>query len=159
MEPPARDVELVTGPRAALRRLGHRLGAAAQPGDVIALVGDLGAGKTFLAQAISVGVGVGRGVRVASPTFTIVQTYPGRIPFVHADLYRLGSIDEVAEVGVFADDVAGLVVAEWADRFPEAIPAGALWLEIERVSPLRRRVRAGGVGPRVARLLAAGQAA
>jgi len=153
MPPPARDTVLLTGPRAAVRRLGQRLGAAAQPGDVIALIGGLGAGKTFLSQAIAQGIGVPRNVRVASPTFTIVQSYAARIPFVHADLYRLGSVDEVADVGVFDQGAQGLVVAEWADKFADAVPRDALWLEIERILPLRRTVRAGGSGPRVERLL------
>ncbi len=96
-----------------------------------------------------------RNVRVASPTFTIVQSYAARIPFVHADLYRLGSVDEVADVGVFDQGAQGLVVAEWADRFADAVPRDALWLEIERVSALRRTVRAGGSGERVERLVAA----
>ena len=155
MPPPARDRIVLTGPRAAVRKLGLRLGAAAQPGDVIALIGDLGAGKTFLAQAVAQGIGVPREVRVASPTFTIVQTYTARIPLIHADLYRLGGADEVADVGVFEQGADGLVVAEWADRFADAVPRDALWLELQRVTPLQRAIRAAATGPRSERLLAA----
>jgi hypothetical protein len=80
--------------RTAIRRFGHRVGARAEAGDVIALVGGLGAGKTFLAQHLAHGAGVSPTVRVTSPTFTLVQEHAGRVPFVHADLYRLGDVDE-----------------------------------------------------------------
>jgi tRNA threonylcarbamoyladenosine biosynthesis protein TsaE len=152
---PPRDQCIAEGPRAEVRRVGMRLGAAARPGDVIALVGPLGAGKTFLAQAIAHGAGVPRNVRIASPTFTIVQGYEGRLPVLHADLYRLGSAAEIEDIGLFEQGADGLVVVEWPDRFPPAIPTGALWIEVERVAPLRRRLRGGGEGEAVRRLLAA----
>ena len=149
------EVFLAHGPKAAVRKLGVRLGRSALPGDVIALVGDLGAGKTFLSQTIVHAAGVPLEVRVASPTFTIVQEYVGRLPIWHADFYRLGSVREADETGLFDRGSAGLVVVEWADRFPEAIPPDSLWLHIERVSSLQRRVVASGQGPTVERLMAA----
>ena len=147
---------IAEGPRAVLRRLGARIGRAAEPGDVIALVGDLGAGKTFLSQAIVYGAGVPRGVRVASPTFTIVQEYQGRVPVWHADFYRLASVREADDTGLFDCGTDGLVVVEWADRFPAAVPSDSLWLRLEKTSSLQRRVVATGAGPRVERLVAAG---
>lgn len=139
--------------RTALRRLGHRVGARALPGDVIALVGGLGAGKTFLAQHLAHGAGVDPAARVASPTFTVVQEHAGRLPFHHADLYRLGHPDELREIGLFERAADGLLVVEWADRFPAVMPAGALWIELSAVSPSIRRVRARGEGEAARRLL------
>ncbi len=141
--------------RTALRRFGHRVGARALPGDVIALVGGLGAGKTFLAQHLAHGAGVPPETRVASPTFTIVQEHAGAIPFLHADLYRLGHPDELREIGLFERGLAGLVVVEWADRFPAHIPAGALWITLSPLSPSIRRLHARGEGEAARRLLGA----
>ncbi len=157
MEPPPRNIVLTTGPRAVVRRIGTRWGEVAEPGDVIALVGGLGAGKTFLSQAIARGVGVPANVRVTSPTFTIVQSYAARIPLAHADLYRLGSSDEVRDTGLFDTGANGLVVVEWADRFVDAVPADAMWVELVKVetSTLLRALKIGGEGPRVERLLEA----
>ena len=145
------------GPKAAVRRLGVRLGHAVVPGDLIALVGDLGAGKTFLAQTIVHAAGVAPEVRVASPTFTIVQEYKGRLPIWHADFYRWASARHADETGLFDRAPSGIVIIEWADRFPEAIPADALWLHITRISPLQRRVAATGRGTTVERLVAAAE--
>jgi tRNA threonylcarbamoyl adenosine modification protein YjeE len=118
-------------------------------------VGGLGAGKTFLAQAVARGAGVPPSVRVASPTFTVVQRYDGRIPVYHADVYRLGDPRELDEIGLFAQGVDGLVVVEWADRVASAVPPSALWIEIERSTPLRRRLRARGASDAARRLVAA----
>lgn len=139
--------------RTALRRFGHRVGARAEPGDVIALVGGLGAGKTFLAQHLAHGAGVDPAVRVTSPTFTLVVEHAGRIPFHHADLYRLGHPDELGELGLFERGAAGLLVVEWADRFPDAMPRDTLWIELTPTSPSLRAVRIRGEGVRVQRLL------
>lgn len=145
-------VEFEAG-RTALRRFGHRVGARAVAGDVIALVGGLGAGKTFLAQHLAHGLGVPVEERVTSPTFTLVQEHPGRVTMHHADLYRLGDVDELREVGLFELGASGVVVVEWADRFPEAVPSDALWIELAVSSPSIRLVRAHGDGERAARLL------
>lgn len=144
--------------RTALRRLGHRVGASAVAGDVIALVGGLGAGKTFLAQHLAHGLGVSTDARVTSPTFAIVQEHPGRVTMFHADLYRLGDVDELRDVGLFEMGAAGVVVVEWADRFPEAVPRDALWIELSVVSPSIRLVRLRAEGARAARLLDASAA-
>lgn len=155
MEIPPREVTLAEGPRAVVRKVGEKLGAAARPGDVIALMGGLGAGKTFLTRAIAHGAGVPREVRITSPTFTIVQQYSGRLPVYHADLYRLRDAHELDDIGLFAQGADGLVVVEWPERAPEAIPSNALWIEIERTAPLKRRLRAGGTSEAARRLLSA----
>ncbi|HEY6100947.1 MAG TPA: tRNA (adenosine(37)-N6)-threonylcarbamoyltransferase complex ATPase subunit type 1 TsaE, partial [Anaeromyxobacter sp.] len=98
--------------------LGERLGRLLRPGDVVALVGELGAGKTQLVRGACAGARV-PAREVSSPSFAIVATYHGRIPVHHADLYRIGDEDELYATGFF-DLVGGegALLVEWADRIP-----------------------------------------
>lgn len=142
---------------AATRRLGERLGRAAAPGDVIGLDGTLGAGKTCLVQGLARGLGVPKDVPVGSPTFTLLNEHRGRLPLYHADLYRLEDEGELRELGLWeAAERGGVLAVEWLSRFPRALPADRLEIEIEldpqgagRSAHLRAR------GPRAARLLGA----
>ena len=112
--------------------LGKRLGAEAKPGDVYTLVGDLGVGKTVFTQGIAEGLGITE--PVSSPTFTIVQVYEeGRMPFYHFDVYRIGDIEEMEEIGY--DDYffgEGVCLIEWAELIEELIPEGAISITIEK---------------------------
>jgi len=126
--------------RAAVARLGRRLGQRAVAGDVVALTGDLGAGKTFLARAIARGIGVAPTVRVTSPTFALVHEHAGRVPLFHADLYRLHGPGDLDEVGLFERGAAGLVVVEWPEVAEAEVPAGALWVSLEAQDDGTRRV-------------------
>lgn len=107
-----------------LLALGERLAAGLFPGAVLLLHGDLGAGKTTLAQGIARGLGVQESV--TSPTYAIVNEYPlGRLSLFHADVYRLNAVDELVSAGI-AERVGegGVWVVEWPSRFPMAWPAG-----------------------------------
>lgn len=119
---------------------GIRLGEEARPGQVIALTGDLGAGKTTLTKAIAIGLGVSE--MITSPTFTIVKEYrSGRLPLFHFDVYRIGDIDEMYELGYeeyFYGD--GLCVIEWADLIEELIPEDALRISIAYGSSEEERI-------------------
>jgi len=135
--------------------LGARLGRLLRPGDVVALVGELGAGKTALVR------GVCRGARVAarevaSPTFAIVSTYRGRILVHHADLYRIGDEEELFATG-FYDLLGGegAVLVEWADRVPGALPEERLEVRLEHHPrlPSARRVAMEGIGERYVELV------
>ncbi len=114
------------------RRLGYELAAFLVPGDVIGLVGDLGAGKTTFIQGLADGLGLPAGVYVNSPTFTIVNDYPTTPHLTHFDFYRLSSADELEETGY--EDAArgeeGVCVVEWFDLFTEAHPRDYLQLTI-----------------------------
>lgn len=139
------------------RRLGEALGAAAISGLVIALVGQLGAGKTRLVRAIADGAGV-RDQIVNSPTFVLVQEYRGRLPIYHFDTYRLRSLDEFIELGaeeyLQAD---GVCCIEWADRVAELLPPDVLRIEISVLGDCEREFRLTATGPRASQTLAAVQ--
>ena len=134
--------------------LGVRLGELLQPGDAVALVGDLGAGKTQLVRGICQGAGVPER-EVASPSFAIVATYRGRIPVHHADLYRLAGEDELYATG-FSDLVGGegALLVEWADRIPGALPAERLEIRLghDDRRPSTRHLTILGTGQRHAAL-------
>lgn len=112
---------LVLADEEATAALGRRLAAALVPGDVVALLGDLGAGKTALARAI-VRARVGEeSLEVPSPTFALVQPYEAAgTPILHADLYRLSDPREAGELGLF-DDPRSIVLVEWPERAPELL--------------------------------------
>lgn len=102
--------------------LGVKIGREAKPGDVYTVIGDLGAGKTALTKGIAEGLGIRE--PVSSPTFTIVQEYEGgRLPLYHFDVYRIGDVEEMDEIG-YEDYVygAGVTIIEWADLIREILP-------------------------------------
>ena len=113
-------------------RIGEAIGRASEPGTVVALIGDLGTGKTTLTKSIARGLGVTE--TVTSPTFNIIREYKsGRIPLYHFDVYRIGDPDEMFELGYeeyFYGD--GICVVEWADIIEELLPEDAVIIRIER---------------------------
>ena len=112
--------------------LGRKLGEEAQPGDVCTLIGDLGVGKTVLTQGIADGLGITE--PICSPTFTIVQVYEeGRMPFYHFDVYRIGDIEEMDEIG-YEDYFYGngVCLVEWAELIEELLPKNRTQLLIEK---------------------------
>ena len=130
------------------QQLGRSLGAAAPSGLVVALVGNLGAGKTRFVQAAAEGLDIPREA-VNSPTFVLIHEYEGRLPVYHFDTYRLGDIDEFLELG--ADEYMsgdGVCFIEWADRMEEVLPRDRLSITFEITGELTRRVTvaAGGRG-------------
>ena len=113
------------------RKLGLELAEKAEPGDVIALIGDLGTGKTALTRYIAEGLGIKD--TISSPTFTIVKEYKsGRLPLYHFDVYRLGDGEELLDIGgeEFLDG-DGVCVIEWADIVADVLPEDAIALTIE----------------------------
>ncbi len=110
-------------------RLGQTLGAMLAPGDVVALTGDLGAGKTVLARGIARGAGASG--HVASPTFTLIREYHGPVTVYHADLYRLDAPGQLDDIGLeeILDDGA-IVVIEWAEKAQTLLPREYVWIEL-----------------------------
>jgi tRNA threonylcarbamoyladenosine biosynthesis protein TsaE len=135
--------------------LGRALGELLRGGDVVTLSGPLGAGKTCFVQGLARGLGVAPEVAVTSPTFVLVAEYPARAWLRHADFYRVESYARLLDAGF--DDLAsadGVLVVEWPERFPEALPPERLELRIsaEPESGLRE-IRIGARGERARELL------
>jgi tRNA threonylcarbamoyladenosine biosynthesis protein TsaE len=125
----------------AMEDLGRAAAAGVSPGSVIALVGGLGAGKTHWTKGLV--AGLGSTAEVTSPTFGLVHEYPGgRLPVFHLDFYRLDAADELIEIGWDEYlEAGGVIVAEWADKFPELLPGGTKWLVFSIESDGSRMIR------------------
>ncbi len=114
-------VELELPSRRATRQLGAALAALLAPGDVIWLEGDLGAGKTFFTRGLLRALGVPSDIPVTSPTFALMHEHEGRVPIRHLDLYRLGDVDELGELGIEEGFDGAVTVVEWGARFRAAL--------------------------------------
>jgi tRNA threonylcarbamoyladenosine biosynthesis protein TsaE len=137
--------------------LGRRIGRAAQAGDVVALVGELAAGKTVMAKGMAEGLGAAGAREVISPTFVLCREYlGGRLPFYHLDAYRLRGAADLEAIGVgeiLGGD--GLAAVEWADRAPQVLPPDHLEVRLEVSGPQGRRITLEAHGPQSSRRLAA----
>jgi tRNA threonylcarbamoyladenosine biosynthesis protein TsaE len=133
---------------------GRALGASLKPGDVIALIGDLGAGKTTLTQAVARGMQIAE--PVTSPTFALAQEYVGRVPLFHFDPYRLDSAEAFADIG-FEDyfERGGVMVIEWADKIAPLLPEERLTLTLSDADA--GETDANEDAPRAVEALAAGE--
>ena len=133
-------MERVVRDEAEMETLGAEIAAELQPGSVLALVGGLGAGKTRFVKGLAKGAGYAG--EVTSPTFALVHEYRGgRLPLFHFDLYRLKDAGELLAIGwdEFFDE-PGIVIAEWADLFPELLPPATRWLRFEVIAEGGRKV-------------------
>ena len=140
---------------AETQAIAERLGRLLAAGDVLALVGPLGAGKTTFVQGLARGLDVPPERHVASPTFALVNEHPGRVPLVHADLYRIEHERELAELGLIDAFDRAAVAIEWLDRFPDAAPADRLQITIDFAPADARRLTFTPQGPRAAAIVAA----
>ncbi len=112
-------------------KFGERVGQQLTGGDVLALTGDLGSGKTVLTCGIALGLGIPMD-QVSSPTFTLIQEYPGPIPLIHVDLYRLEGPSDISALGLeeyFTPHT--IVLIEWAERFPQILPSDHMAISLE----------------------------
>lgn len=146
---------------AGTERLGHALGTALAHGGIVALVGNLGAGKTRLVQSVAESLGADRHL-VNSPTFILIQEYTGRnnLPIYHCDTYRLKNVDEFLDLGIdelFTAEAVCLI--EWADRVIPVLPTDRLQIEINVTGPTSRRFFLQTTGSRSAQILTATRAA
>jgi tRNA threonylcarbamoyladenosine biosynthesis protein TsaE len=140
-------LELITRSPEQTQALGKRLGEITQPGDVILLVGKLGAGKTCLTQGIAWGLGIDD--YAASPSFVLVRELYGRLPLYHMDFYRLENLEEIAELGL--DEYLygnGVSVVEWAEKAMSLLPPENLLIEMEYVAESERRLKIKPAGKR-----------
>jgi len=153
MAPQQNEWEFRAEGESQTRQLGRRLAACVIPGTVVALIGDLGAGKTRFVQAITESLGVDRR-DIRSPTFVLVHEYHGTVDVFHVDAYRLRDVDEFQELGadefLFSD---GLCLIEWADRVADALPADRLQIEIKITGSSTRLFRFLATGARSRHIL------
>jgi len=135
-------------------RLGRALGSLLQAGDVVCLIGDLGSGKTCLAQGIAQGLEIDPSQGVTSPTFTLIHEFLGRLPLYHFDLYRLRGPEELWDLGpeeYFYGQ--GVTVIEWAEKARGIVPGERLDIELKRVGENEREIKLVPHGPRFQALL------
>jgi len=129
-------------------QLGVDIGRILKAGDFVALKGELGAGKTVFVQGIAKGMGVPAAYAVVSPTFTLINEYPGEAaPLYHLDVYRLAGSAELIDAG-FDETVSrnGVTVVEWAEKIADFIPAGALFLAFRYLDETKRKIRISTAG-------------
>jgi tRNA threonylcarbamoyl adenosine modification protein YjeE len=137
---------------AATRRLGEDLALAVRVGDVVALTGDLGAGKSTLARAFVRALADDPDLDVPSPTYTLVQTYEARIPVAHADLYRLGDASEIVELGLDEASARGVAIVEWAERALSGLSGDVVRVTLDDAPGDARRATIEGTGAAMARV-------
>ena len=145
-------LDFISHSEAQTRRLGARLGGLLNGGEVIALQGELGTGKTRWVQGMGQGLGVD--VHVTSPSFTLVNEYHGRLLLYHIDLFRINHASEALDFGLedylYGD---GVCVIEWAERIAEALPTDRLWITFHHLDDTSRRLTLHGDGDRYQQLL------
>jgi tRNA threonylcarbamoyladenosine biosynthesis protein TsaE len=151
--PTRRIIEIITSSPSETEQTGSRVGKMLTRGDVIALSGELGSGKTTLVRGLAQGMGFDR-EQIASPSFTLVNEYEGPLPFFHIDLYRLRDERELQEIG-YEEYIseAGVAVIEWADRAPSAVPAEALWIRLRYHDAERREIIMQAQGRRYEKMI------
>lgn len=145
--PPVAERVVTTLDAAETRALAARLAAVARPGDLLCLVGDLGAGKTQFAKGFAVGLDIAD--TVSSPTFVLMAEYEGRLPLFHIDLYRLDDAADALAGGLLDERQAnGVALVEWAERLGPALPASRLDVVIDGTGDEPRRIalRSGDPG-------------
>ena len=149
---PANCLEIFSHSPEETQNLGVRIGELTMPGDILLLVGQLGAGKTCLTQGIAWGLGIKE--YAASPSFVLVRELYGRLPLYHMDLYRLDHLEEIADLGLddyFYGD--GASVVEWAEKGLDLLPEEHMLIEISYISDTERRLEIKPGGQRYQELL------
>lgn len=138
-------MEILSRSEAETEAAGARLAAVLTPGSVVAYEGGLGMGKTAFTRGLAAGLGYPG--RVTSPTFTIVNEYEGgRLPLFHFDMYRLGSADDLFDIG-WEDYLArgGICAVEWSENVADALPEDTIRVRIDRLGDRERRITVEGV--------------
>jgi len=139
-----KEIELISNSEEETISIGKKLSKLLKTGDVVALVGELGSGKTYFTKGIAIGLGISPDI-VTSPSFTLVNEYEGKIKLFHIDAYRLEKEDFLS-AGLdeyFYED--GITVMEWADKWPEILPEDTIWVEFEILDENKRKITIRGL--------------
>jgi len=135
-------------------RIGKRIGSFLLPGDVVALAGELGTGKTQFIKGLAAGVGIGKPTYISSPSFTLINEYAGRVPFYHIDLFRLKEEKEAEELGLEEYlQGRGIAAIEWANKIPSLLPKEILRIHIRYTGKNTRSLEIIGKGKRYEELV------
>jgi len=129
------------------KKLGKLIGQFLKPGSLVALSGELGSGKTEFIRGLARGLGVDKSYYVSSPSFVLINEYPGRIPLYHLDLYRLSQYRDFEEIGL--EDYLnsnGVTTIEWAEKATRFLPSELMWIDIRWVGPKSRHITLRATG-------------
>ncbi|HBA26537.1 MAG TPA: tRNA (adenosine(37)-N6)-threonylcarbamoyltransferase complex ATPase subunit type 1 TsaE [Nitrospinae bacterium] len=134
-------MELISSSQEDTKKIGRAIGKLLTAGDVVCLYGDLGSGKTCLAQGIIKGLDVAEDKYLRSPTFTLINQYKGRMPACHLDLYRLDNINEIEDIGI-EEHIHGdeVVIIEWAERMERLLPEKRIDIHISSININTRKI-------------------
>ncbi len=141
-----RSLDIISSSEEETRSIGERIGKRVKTGAVLAVEGELGAGKTCLIQGIARGLGIDSSTPVNSPSYVIINEYPGPVPLYHFDLYRLHEERELVELD-WQDYLGrkGVIVIEWADRISSLLPRGHIRIAMEVTGPNSRLIKFWGL--------------
>jgi tRNA threonylcarbamoyladenosine biosynthesis protein TsaE len=124
------------------RAFGQKTGSCIEVGTVVALSGDLGSGKTVFVQGLASGLEISKDFYITSPTYTLINEYPGRLPLFHVDLYRIGNLDDLRETGFYEMlHTEGVVAIEWADKLHQNILSDHVSIHFEILDYESRKIR------------------
>jgi tRNA threonylcarbamoyladenosine biosynthesis protein TsaE len=146
-------LKLISDSREQTLEVGRLIGAILERGDIVALIGELGSGKTCLTQGMAKGLGVEENVPVVSPTFTLINEYPGKIPLIHLDVYRLSGPRDLEDMGYEEYfEGGGIIVIEWAEKIRDILPAKTLFVSMRYIDENTREMILEGPGETIRKL-------
>jgi tRNA threonylcarbamoyladenosine biosynthesis protein TsaE len=146
-------LKLISDSRERTLETGRLIGEILEVGDVVALIGELGSGKTCLTQGIAKGLGVADNVPVVSPTFTLINEYPGKIPLFHLDVYRLSGPRDLEDMGYEEYFYgSGIIVIEWAEKVRGILPEKTLFVSMRYIDENIREMIVEGPGDKIQKL-------
>ena len=147
-------IELISNSAAQTIEIARLIGEKLKDGDLLALSGELGSGKTCFTKGLAQGLGVGAEYQITSPTFTLINEYPARCKLYHFDVYRLNSYSELEDLG-YEEYLSGdgVVVIEWAEKIDKLIPRDSIFINFEYVDENSRKMIIRGVKSRLSELI------
>jgi tRNA threonylcarbamoyladenosine biosynthesis protein TsaE len=146
-------IEIISSSVQQTMDLARLIGVMLGDGDILALSGELGSGKTCFTGGLARGLGVSESYQITSPTFTLINEYPGRCKLYHFDIYRLRGYSELEDLGYeeyFSGK--GVVVIEWAEKIAQILPEGTIFINFQYIDENRRKIVIKGVKSRLKKL-------
>lgn len=140
------SISLITRSPEETQQLGRKVGKLLKKGDIVALAGELGSGKTCLAKALLEGLNVLETYKGSSPSFVLINEYKGRVPVYHFDIYRLSNVKEIIDLGYeeyFYGE--GVTVIEWADKIEELLPEDCIRIYLKILGEKEREIKIEGI--------------